>query len=472
MTGALNHGPPGRSWAAARPPVDPWRQEAWALGRLALPLILAQLAHVAITTTDVVMMGWLGPEALAAGSLGTHLYFPVMLLGLGVVSAIGPMAAQALGAHRLSVIPDILRQGLILAVALGLAAWLLLWWGEAILLVFGQQPATAEAAGAYLRAALWGLLPTFAMIVLRNFLAAHSRPRAIMVVMSLGVVLNALANYALMFGHFGFPALGLVGAGLSSSLVNTWMCLMLLGVAVLHRAFRAYRLLDGPWRPDWPLIREVVRIGLPIGLAILAESGLFAATAFLMGLIGTVALAANAIALQCIAVAFMIPLGFSQAATVRVGLAAGAGDRPAVARAGWTALGLGLVLSALPIAAFLLAPRTLAALFLDPGQAANLPVIDMIVLLLAIGAMFQIFDGIQIVAGGALRGLKDTRVPMWINIFGYWAVGFTASLLLGFSFGLGVLGIWGGIAIGLTVTAGLLVWRFRLMARRPLAAPP
>ena len=303
------------------------------------------------------------------------------------------------------------------------------------------------------------------MVVLRNFLAAHSRPRAIMVVMVLGVCLNAVADYALMFGHFGAPALGVVGAGLASSLVNTWMFLVLLAIAVGHRAFRSYRLLTGPWRLDWTVIREILRIGVPIGLGILAESSLFAATALLMGLIGTTALAANAIALQCVSVAFMIPLGFSQAATVRVGLAAGAGDRAGLARAGWTALGLGLALSVVPIALFLAAPRFLATRFLDPSQAGNGAVIDTIVVLLAIAALFQVFDGAQIIAGGALRGLKDTRIPMWISIFSYWAVGFSCSALFGFGFGFGAIGIWSGVALGLAATALFLIWRFHHMTR-------
>ncbi|MEM7222649.1 MAG: MATE family efflux transporter [Pseudomonadota bacterium] len=467
MTGELIHEPPGQQWPEAKGKVVLWRREAWASTRLAVPLILAQLAHVAITTTDVLMMGWLGPEAVAAGSLGTHLYFPVFLLGLGVVAAVGPMTAQALGARQRGQIPDIFRQGLLISAVMGVVFGSVLWWGEAILLVFGQQAETAAAAQSYLRAALWGLAPSFALVVLRNFLAAHSRPRAIMVVMILGVCFNALADYALMFGHFGFPALGVVGAGLASSLVNGWMFLALLAVAVVHREFRPYRLLAGPWRPNLSLIREVLAIGIPIGLGILAESSLFAATALLMGLIGTTALAANAIALQCMSVAFMIPLGFSQAATVRVGLAAGAGDRAGLARAGWSALGLGLLLSALPVTLFLVVPRFLATLFLDPGQSVNLPVIETIVLLLGIAALFQVFDGIQIIAAGALRGLKDTRVPMWIALFGYWVVGFSCSLLLGFGLGLEVIGIWSGVALGLAVTAGLLVWRFYVLSARP-----
>jgi MATE family multidrug resistance protein len=445
---------------AAPAAIGPWRREAWATLRLATPLILSQLAAVAIGTTDIVMMGWLGPEKLAAGALGVNFYFPIYLFGVGLVNAVTPMTAQALGARRFRAVRRTLRQGLWVVLAYTVPVSLLIWEGRAVLIGFGQTETNAVLAQGYLRAAVWGLGPSLGVVTLRCFLSAHSRPRSVLVVTLLGVGVNALGNYALMFGHFGFPALGLVGAGISSALVHAFMFLALIGFVVRDRRLRRYAPLYRFWRADWPRFREIVKIGAPIGLTIMAESGMFSAAAFLMGILGTTQLAAHAIALQCAAVAFMVPLGVSQAATVRVGLAVGAGDRAGVGRAGWAALALGAGFAVFGALLFWLLPRPLVDLFLDLGAPEQWPVVELAVSLLGIVALFQVFDGAQIIAAGALRGLKDTRVPMIMATFGYWPVGFGTSALLGFALGLGGLGIWAGLALGLMVVAVLVIWRF------------
>jgi MATE family multidrug resistance protein len=447
-----------------------WRGEAWASLGLALPLVTSNLAGIAISTTDVVMMGWLGPQQLAAGALGHNLIFPLFLLGLGVLTAVAPMAAQALGAGRARDVRRTLRQGLWIAAAVGLPISLLLWQTEAILLLFGQSEVNASLAQGYMRALVWGLLPSFWFVALRNFVTAHERPRAVMVVTVLAVALNAFGNYCLMFGNFGFPRLELVGAGISSALVEAAMCLALLVFVLTDRRFRRYRLLGRFWRPDWPRFFEILRLGLPIGLTLLVESCLFAGATFLMGFLGTAQLAANAIAIQCIAVSFMIPLGLAQAATVRVGLAVGAGNLDRVGRAGWTALAIGMACMVLPAALYWFGGPLVIGLFLDSGLAQNREVVGFAVAFLAIGALFQFVDGAQVILLGALRGMKDTRVPLWISVFGYWGVGFTASVLLGFPLGLGGEGIWFGLALGLSTSAGLFAWRFSRRDR--LIAPP
>ena len=440
--------------------VESWRDEIRATLSLAVPLALAQLAHIGIQTTDVLMMGWLGPTALAAGTLGANIYTPLWLFGLGIVMAVAPMAAQALGARRFRSVRRIVRQGFWVATAVSLPSALVIWQGEAILLAFGQAPANAASAGDYLRVMVWGFAPSLWLVVLRCFVAAHTRAKSVLMVMILGVVVNFVGNYVLMFGHFGFPALGLVGAGISTSIANGIMFAALLGYVLWDRKFRRYAILYRLFWKDWPRFREILRIGLPIGVTILAESGLFAAAGLLMGLIGTEQLAAHAIALQCAVVAFMIPLGISQATTIRVGRAAGAGSRSGVGKAGWCAMALGLVFMLAAALCFLLLPEQLVDLFLDLNKPANIEVLHYGVIFLSIAALFQVFDGAQVVSMGCLRGLKDTRVPMYFALLCAWGIGFGACAVLAFPLGLGGVGIWLGLSLGLATLSGLMTWRF------------
>ncbi|NNG03774.1 MAG: MATE family efflux transporter [Inquilinus sp.] len=447
------------------PTAGHWRVEAWATLKLALPLAAAQLAQVAMHTTDVVMMGWLGPEALAGGTLGSSLLFPIFLLGMGVVMATAPLAAQALGARKFREVRRSVRQGFWWSVVLAVPFTLLLWHGEAILLLLRQDPANAALGQEYLRPAVWCLAPGWGVIVLRGFVSVHDRPRSVMVVTVAGFFVNAVTDYLLIFGKFGFPALGVAGAGVATTVVNTLMFLALCLYVVRDRRFRRYALLARFWRADWPRFREILRIGMPIGLTVLAEAGLFSAAAFLMGMIGTAELAAHAIALQCAAVAFMVPLGIGHAATVRVGLAVGAGDPAGIGRAGWSALALAAGFSALPITLFLAAPTILIGLFLDVGDPANAPAIGIAVSFLAVAALFNLVDGAQAVATGILRGLKDTTVPMLIAAGGYWLVGFTTSFVLGFYTPLAGIGVWLGLAGGLAVVSVLAIHRFHFRDR-------
>ncbi len=459
--------------ARADPARGSWGQEAFALATLAGPIVLTNLGQVAIQTTDVILIGWLGPEALAASTLGVATMFVLLIFGIGLVTATAPMIAQELG-RRSNAVRDprrTVRQGLWAAVAFGVPACLLLWQIAPILRLLGQDPELIALAEPYVRAALWGFVPALWFIVLRNFISALERPRAGMVIMLIGIAFNALADYGLIFGAFGLPALGLLGAGIATALTNVFLFLGLLAFVQIDRRFRRYRLLGRFWRADWPRFREILRIGVPIGITLTLEVGLFAGAAFLMGLIGTAELAAHQIALQCAAVSFMVPLGLSQAATVRVGLAAGREDPTGVLRAGLLALALGTLFMLAAATVMWTVPEAIVGIFLDLDELGNARVVGLAVTFLAIAAAFQIFDGGQVIGAGALRGLKDTRWPMVFAGVGYWVLGFGSALGLGFGLGLGGIGIWIGLLVGLAVAAALLIARFVLLHRRMAPSP-
>ena len=438
---------------------------------LAAPLALAHLAYMAIVTTDVVMMGWLGPESLAAGSLARHFYGFFALFAYGVLGAVAPILSQHLGARRFRMVRRTVRQGFWAAVIIALPCGAAIWHAQAILVLLGQNPDLAVAAQSYLRIMVVGLLPGLWQFVLSNFLAAHARPRATLVVTVLAIGINALADYALMFGHFGFPRLGLIGAGVASAVVNIFMFVALLSFVSIDRRLRRYRLLGRFWRADWVQLLEIVRLGVPIAVTELAETGMFFASSLLMGLLGTAPLAAHAVAGQCYAVIFMVPVGLAQAAAVRVGRAVGAADHRAAARAGWTAVALGFGFAFFPTAAFLFLGGPIVDIFLDTARPENTAAIDLAVSFLAIAAAFQLVDSVQIIARGALQGLKDTRVPMLIALAGYWGLGLTSAALFGVYLGFGGQAIWGGMAVSLLVVGALLVRRFRARSLRSIDAP-
>jgi MATE family multidrug resistance protein len=450
-----------------------WAAETRATLALGWPLILTNLAQTAMTATDVVMMGWLGADALAAGALGSNLYFATMIFGLGLTTAAAPMIARERGrkGHSVRDVRRTVRQGMWAAVAIAVPMWVFLWHSEAILLAMGQEPVLSVQAGHYVRALQWSILPFFFFLVLRSFVSALERPLWALVVGGGGVIVNAVAAWCLIFGHLGLPALGLVGAGIATTLADVLMFAALAVVVYTDRRFRRYHLFGRFWRADWPRFRELCRLGLPIGAMIALEVIVFNVATFLMGLIGAASLAAHSIAIQIASVSFMVPLGLSQAATVRVGRAYGARDVDGVRRAGWTAFALGVGFMALTGLAMILFPRTLVGIFLDLDAPANAAVIDLAVSFLAVAALFQVADGAQAVTAGMLRGLHDTRVPMLYAALGYWGIGLLLGVVLAFSAGQGGIGIWIGLATGLVVVAVLLVARWLRRDRLGLMAP-
>lgn len=455
--------------AAAR---EAWRSEAGATTRLALPIVATQLAQVSIMTVDVLFLGRLGPEALAAGALGWNLFFMVTIFGFGICMAAAPMMAQAIGRRRGQVrdVRRSMRQAFWASGLVALAGAALLSRSGWALGLLGQDAAIVAVAAEYVDALAWGLLPALWFMVLRQFAGALQRPRAALVAQLVALAANALGNWALIFGNLGMPALGVVGSGIASTIANWTSFVALLGFVLVDRRMRRYSLLGRFWRADWPRLAELFRLGLPVAGVLLLEVSLFSAAVYAIGAISTEQLAAHQIAIQCAAVTFMVPFGLAQAATVRVGLAAGAGDREGVRRAGWTAFFLGLAFMSATAAALWAWRRPIAGLFLDLSVPQNAAVALFAVEFLAVAAVFQVFDGSQTIAMGALRGLKDTRVPMLFAALGYWMLGFTAGCIAAFALGMGGLGVWIGLALGLGAVAVLATARFAARERLGLVA--
>ncbi|MFN3595810.1 MAG: MATE family efflux transporter [Rubricoccaceae bacterium] len=439
---------------------------------LAVPLVLTQLAQMAMSFIDVVMIGRLGTDAMAAGVLGSTVFFTLMLICLGVVIAVNPTVAQAHGAGDAAGVGRAARQGLWLSVLLGVPLVLLLGYAEPLLLLARQEPETAALAAGYLRAIRWGVVPNLWLTALRGFCEGLARPRPVLAVVLLGVVVNVSANYVLMFGRLGFPALGVVGTGWASALTMTTMCMLLALYVRLAPSLRAYRVFAGLRRPDPAALRALFRLGWPIGATFGLEAGLFAASTLLVGQLGTAALAAHQVALNAASVTFMVPLGIGMAATVRVGQAVGAGDVRGAARAGGVAVALGATFMLGAALLFWLRPEWVIAVY--TGGRGETAVATLAVQLLGVAAVFQLFDGTQAAAAGALRGLKDTRVPMLIGAVAYWGVGLGTGAMLGLWLGGGAPGLWWGLTGGLATAAVLLTTRFALrvqeMKRQAVAA--
>lgn len=442
--------------------LTPWRAELGATLRLAVPLAAANLLQMLVYAIDVIFVARLGEEALAAASLATTLFGLMMWCFSGLTGACAPLIAAELGRRRHAVreVRRTVRMALWLALLCGLAGMAVCLWGEELLLLSGQDPEVSRLAGQFLAILLWAMIPNVMATVLRNFVSALGRPFFATAITGLAIVVNAFGNYVFVFGHFGAPAMGLDGSAISSVITAFAM----LGAYVLairsDRRLRRYHLLGRWWRAEWQRLRDVARIGTPIALIILAEGGLFSSAAFLMGRIGQAELAGHTVALQVAALAFQIPFGIGQAATIRVGYQFGAGDRVAIGGAGKAALILAVSYMIVPAAIMILAPLFVLQLYVDPADPANAAMVGHAVGFLAIAAAFQLFDGLQAVLAGALRGLQDTRVPMQLALFGYWLVGFATSVLLGFFTPLAGTGVWLGLAVGLVVVSILLGWRW------------
>jgi len=437
--------------------------EIRALLDLSWPLMVANLVTSVMTATDMMILARWSGSALAAGGLGFNLYFPLLLFGVGAVSAASPMIARALGANPqdLETPRIVTQQSVLLSLALAAPIWVLLWNAEAIFGLLGQPAALAEQAAAYLRGLQWALLPNFLFFALRSVLAALERPGATLLAGVLAVGFNLLANWALVFGNLGFPALGAFGSGLATSCSQLFMLLVLIRSVARDTALRRYRLFSRPlvWRPRD--MSQLWRLGAPIGAIIVLEVAVFAVAGILMGWNGPTSVAAHAITYQIVSLGFMMPLAVSQAATVRVGYAFGACDRDGLRRAGRIAFVLVMAMMVVFACAMLLAPHHLVELFVGRRSVSTAAVVPEAASLIVIAAVFQLFNGAQAVGAGVLRGLHDTRAPALLALCGYWIVGVPSGAALTFLTDWGSRGMWVGLTIGFAVASGLLFLRWR-----------
>jgi MATE family multidrug resistance protein len=454
-----------------------WAAHARGLMALAVPLVLSNVAGFAIHMTDVVLMGWYDITALAGMVLAANFYFIVFITGSGFAVAVMPLVAQAAEEGRHDDVRRAARMGLWLVMGYALLLLPLLLLSGRIFAAMGQDPAVADYAGRYLAIAGWQLIPALLIALLRSVLSALEHA-AVLLWATLGVaVLNGLLGYALIFGRWGAPEMGIEGAAWAALATNLLGAAVLLAYAVVR--LPQVRLLQRLWRPDPSALRRVFTLGWPIGGQLLAEVGLFAGSAVMVGWVGAVPLAAHGVALQLASLTFMLHLGLSQAVTVRVGQARGRDDALGLRQGALVATALSVLFALLTAAIFLLLPAPLLSVFVDPTDPARPAVIAVGTTLLALAGLFQIFDGAQVLAIGMLRGIQDTAVPMVIAAVSYWAVGLPVAYLLGFGLtldpgpgmGFGEVGVWLGLVASLIVASGLLMARFWSLAPRPLPTP-
>lgn len=452
-------------------PVQSYPSHARATLVLGLPLIGSHLAQAALHVTDTIMLGWYGVTELAAVVLGASSFFVIFILGAGFAQAVMPMVAAALGRGDEVRVRRDTRMGIWLSVAFGAVSYPLFWWSAPILLRLGQEPDVSALAQDYMRIAGLGMIPALVVMTLKSFLAAMSRAQVVLWVTVAGVVLNAVLNYALIFGVWGAPELGVKGSAIATVFTQV-LTLALLGVyAHRHPDPARFRIWQRFWRGDAAALGQVFRLGWPIGVQGLAEAGLFVATAFMIGTIGKVPLAAHGIAMEIVSLFFMLHVGLANAATIRIGRADGAGDARALRDGAKVALVLSCGIGLIGVMLFLAFPTQLMSLFLDLSLPDSTSIVVYGTGLLAVAALFQMVDAGQVMATGLLRGIRDTRVPMVLAAISYWMIGIPFGWYLGLHLGYGGAGVWGGLVIGLMVAAATLLWRFWARAPKSVLIP-
>jgi len=437
--------------------------------RLAAPLAIAQLSQMAMSVTDTVLLGSLGPDALAAGGLGASSFFVVVTLLQGVLTSVSVSVSHARGAQAEERVPHIYWTGLVLSMLLSIPAFVLLSFATPILLAFGEPSLLAHHVGEYAAVLRWGTLGSLIAVgLMRSFLPAIGAAKRLLWVSLGGIGVNAFLKYGLIHGAFGLPRFGFLGSAAATA-ITVWVSALTL-MALLHLRPR-YQHFVTATRPNALLMGELFGLGWPVAITYGVESMLFLATGLMVGLLGASQLAAHQIALNVASVAFMVPLAIGQAANVRVGYWAGAGHALAARHAGFVAIGLGVGFMCLSGLGLILAPRAIVGLYLHLDDPANAATVSLAESLLRVAAIFQIVDGIQTVCSGCLRGLKDTRVPMLAAAFGYWGIGFPTGYTLAFHFGFGARGLWWGLAAGLASVAMLMTLRFHRLSWRRAHMP-
>lgn len=428
--------------------------------KLAIPLASAQVAQAATGFVDTVMMGWLGQEVLAAGGLAAMIFMALMMTGVGIISGVSPLVAAAYGAKNRQRVGQITRQGLWIALLLVIPGMQIIANLDALMYQFGQASTTVTLADTYLRIMAWGLFPAIAFAVLRGTIAALAQARPVMVIVIAATVFNGCGNYVLAFGKLGFPPMGIAGLAIASVLAHWIMFLSLLSYMLWHQPLRTYSLFQTMHRLDVKIVRQLLWIGVPIGISAILEYGLYTTITLLMGALGTHVLAAHQVVLQTVMLLFMIPLAMSYAATVRVGQWFGKQNWQQVRQAAFVSVGLAVAFMVVTAIALFTYPQQIIGLYLNLDDPANAEVFNIGVAIMKVAAFGQILDGVQRTANGVLQGLQDTRIPMLLGSISYWGIGLTTSYLLGFHTSLAGVGVWIGSYLGLATAAIAFIWRF------------
>ncbi len=430
---------------------------------LAVPLAVAQLAEAGIPVVNAVMMGLLGTQNLAAGALGTITFITLLVVCVGILTAGGALAAEAFGAKEIDRVSRITCQGLWLAVAISLPAMLIIWNCVSILPLLGQEESTVVLTKSYLHALVWGLPAVLSFLHLKRIAAAINFPQFGMVIIVTSLLLNVPANYVLMFGYLGFPALGLAGIGWGTTLIYWVSFLASVMVFYFHPKSRDYRLFRNLHQFDKELFVKIFQTGWPMGIQLGMQLGLFMVTAWLMGNLGTASLAGHEIAIQTADLFLTIPVGISSAATARVGQMMGEKNALGAMRAVLINIAFYVLFASVVALGFELFSQRIAAIYLDINNPDNAVAISQATSFLKLAAVYQLSSGIQIIGVGALLGLQDTRVPMLINILIFWGIGLGGGYLMTITLGWGGIGYWYGLILATAISATILIVRFYLV---------
>ena len=433
------------------------KAEAKEFIKLAIPLAGAQLAQSATGFVDTLMMGWLGSTTLAGGGLAVSLFMMVLIVSSGLVLGLTPLLAAAQGAGDRALIKSLTHQGWWLAGLVSIGGTLLIWFLPDFLI--GQRPEVVSEARIYLRIMAGGFLPALTFAMLKSVVTIVAAPQMVTIAIVAGTITNCTGNYILGFGHFGFPALGLAGLAIAS-VASTWLMLIILVVYLLWR-LPGQGLLTWRMPLNLPVLRRILQMGWPLAVAFCLEVGLFTTVTYLMGSFGAAALAANQIVFQTTIITFMVPLGISMAATVRVGQYLGQKDWLGIKRSSTISLSLSILYMSLTALVMLLLPRSIIGCYLDLAAPQNQETINLGIQLLRIAGVMQIGDGIQTTVVGALRGLQDVRTPMLLGFVAFWCVGLGFAYLWGFYLQWGAVGLWMGQCLGVQVAALTYYLRFQ-----------
>ncbi len=429
--------------------------EAKAVSKLGAPIITGQLAQMSMGFVDTIMAGNLSPNDLAAVAIGSSFVNPIFVFSIGLLMALNPIVAQHMGARRIDEIGRTVRHALYLAVVLAAISFMLIRQLDWAMQLLGIEPAVQELSTGYMRAMSWGFLPIISYLVLRFFNEGLSVTKPTMWFALLGLVFNIIGNYVFMYGKLGFPKMGAVGTGWASALVAWIMFLGMLIFTLTNKPYKRFELFSTVKKPDWKYIKEILSVGVPNGMSAFMEVSMFAMVALFMGMLGTTIVAGHQIAINIGSIIFMIPLGFSSAISVRVGTYIGKNDRENARLAGYAGIFLCVLIAIVMATVLVTIPELLVSIYTSDTQ-----VIEIAVALLFMAAIFQVSDGLQVSGAGALRGLKDTTIPMIVNFIAYWVIGLPLGYLIGIYWNFGPSGLWVGLIAGLTVAAILHNVRF------------